>query len=1168
VLVVALCVLAPATAWSAPSNGTTGRWTVVGGHTVSAMARSGDVVYFGGSFTGIARRTPSIAAFDTTSGAVSSNLPDLDGGSATVVAAAPDGGVYVAGSFTSVRGQPRMKLLHFGPDDTLDPEFKPKFGSEATIHDIAVGADGTVYVAGFFTSVAGLSRTSLVALDGTTGAVKSWHPALSANAEVRHIELGPGGAFIAGGFTTVGGQARRGLAQVSLTTGSPTAWDPQPTGSVDALAVAGTTVFLGGSFTAIDGVPRSNLAAVATGGSGSLLSAWNPAPDSSVSALEAHGSTLYVGGAFSNIGGQARNHGAALNATSGSVTAWDAELLGGDSAPAPTAILATDDRVYLGFSPTPGSTVNVAGQSRCGLAAVDVATGQVATGWDPEVSDIDARCGGTGGVTSLASSGGRLWAAGDFQTANVQPRTGLAAIDVATDTLTAWAPKPDLPNPSGLSGVKALAVSPDGSTVYLGGQFSTINGVTRVNAAAVSATGGADTAAAVTAWNPTPNGPIATVALSPSGQRVYLGGTFTKLGTASRARLGWVSPWNAATNPGAASAWTPSPDAAVEDIEVAPDGSVFVAGGFDQIGQATPAVRHGVAKVAADTGEAMAWDAGTPDGTTIDSAALAGGLLYVGGALSGSVGGVDRSNVAAFDESTGAVGPWNPTPNGRVRRVSVGPDGTVYLLGSFTNLGAAPVQRTFAAAVSPDGAVTGWNPGRLSVGSTPPPVQFVGDRVVIGGDFTSAGSRIQAGFGIFGPATAPTPATPPTLSSTGSLPINTTLTCQPGTFDGSWPFALTYEWLRDGAVITGASSTTYMTTAEDAEHDLRCRETAANAAGVASQESTTVASVVKSAPAVVVPPTVGGEPWVGGLARCSTGIWANGPTGYSYRWFMDGAAVAGATTDTYALGATDLGRSIACEVTASNSAGQTTAASAAKVVGLAPPRNLSSPLVSGDARVGSTVGCDPGTWTGASGFTYSWLRDGTVIPGESDTHLTLTSRDLGRLVACRVSATGPGGTALADSAGVRVQSLPHSTGHRQSDGSGASSTPTKLDLRSVRVQRDGTLLLKVAVPGAGTVSVEAAASVRSRSSAAARLVVGRTRAKPRGARVVTLHLKPTKRARRAIRRAGRRGLKVRFTVSFKPRGGGRKRVDHATLRLRSPARASMAMFTIPSPLGH
>lgn len=89
-----------------------------------------------------------------------------------------------------------------------------------------------------------------------------------------------------------------------------------------------------------------------------------------------------------------------------------------------------------------------------------------------------------------------------------------------------------------------------------------------------------------------------------------------------------------------------------------------------------------------------------------------GNRVYIGGAftsLRNPATGVRvrRPYVAALDANTGAVLPWNPGTDGKVRALSVGGNGTVYLGGEFTSAAGKAAIRL--AAIRPDGtAVNGW----------------------------------------------------------------------------------------------------------------------------------------------------------------------------------------------------------------------------------------------------------------------------------------------------------------------------------------------------------------------------------------------------------------------------------------------------------------------------
>ena len=129
-----------------------------------------------------------------------------------------------------------------------------------------------VVVAGDFLQVkdapanggAAFAQPYLFAFDRATGAIdRSFAPAV--NGLVNAVEAGPGGTVYLGGtFTTVNGATARNLAQVSLATGQAVpAFKPSGVnGSVWDLVLSGGRLFVGGVFTAVQGAPHGGLATV------------------------------------------------------------------------------------------------------------------------------------------------------------------------------------------------------------------------------------------------------------------------------------------------------------------------------------------------------------------------------------------------------------------------------------------------------------------------------------------------------------------------------------------------------------------------------------------------------------------------------------------------------------------------------------------------------------------------------------------------------------------------------------------------------------------------------------------------------------------------------------------------------------------------------------------
>jgi len=92
------------------------------------------------------------------------------------------------------------------------------------------------------------------------------------------------------------------------------------------------------------------------------------------------------------------------------------------------------------------------------------------------------------------------------------------------------------------------------------------------------------------------------------------------------------------------------------------------------------------------------------------------------------------------------------------------------------------------------------------------------------------------------------PVTPATIAGPAAVVEGATLTAAPGTWTPA-PTSISYQWLRNGVAIAGATSASYTTTAADAGTSLSVRETAARTGFV---DATSVSGVVVVS-AVVVP---------------------------------------------------------------------------------------------------------------------------------------------------------------------------------------------------------------------------------------------------------------------------------------------------------------------------
>jgi len=204
------------------------------------------------------------------------------------------------------------------------------------------------------------------------------------------------------------------VAAVDATTGTPdTSWNPDPDGGIEALAVSGSTLYMGGDFGSINGgVSQFNAAAVSTTGSGTVTE-WNPDPNGYVDAIVPDGGTIYLGGSFSTIGATARHDLAAVDNEYGAATSWSPDLSG-----SVYAIAVSGGTVYAGglFS-TPDGSVSINN-----AAAFDASTG-VVTSWDPDPNNqVEA---------VSAASDGTIYLGGSFTTFDLDAQAGFGSFSEA-----------------------------------------------------------------------------------------------------------------------------------------------------------------------------------------------------------------------------------------------------------------------------------------------------------------------------------------------------------------------------------------------------------------------------------------------------------------------------------------------------------------------------------------------------------------------------------------------------------------------------------------------------------------------------------------------------------------------------------------------------------------
>lgn len=516
--------------------------------------------------------------------------------------------LYVGGEFNRANGAVRLRGAAFAVGNSaLDSSWQPN--PNRLINGIALDSDGTdLFIGGRFSEVDGSTlaantpRNGVAKVNESNGlADPNWLAAIGSGTDLKTLMVFGSQVYLAGTVNVLSppNWPAASFSTVNNNAGIDNNWHPLPLGSVQSLAAAGSTVYLGSGSIA-DGLPQPAIMGIDkdTFNPGSSTPTFAPplgrgrlqlpsGQEIGVRAIAVNGSDVVAGGTFTTAGGVDRRNLAAIDLNTGEPTA---------------------------FNPPMKGTIS-------GLTS----------------------------VTALAlTSDGLVWAGGDFITEGPNPRAQLAAFDRTTGAIASFHR-----DPSGgvLEGVTSLAAS--GSTVYVGGTFTHVGGAAfpRRNVAAVRHVPGED--GTVLPFDPDVDGAVR--ALAVDGDKVYLGGQFStvngSIASLKRDRRN-IAVVDATT--GLDTGLDPDADNVVRSLHVA-EGNLYAGGDFLNVGHGIP--RQRLAAFSTLTGATRDWNPGA-DGP-VRALATYGPTVFAAGDFA-NAGGAARSGVADFDIATGAPDSFSP----------------------------------------------------------------------------------------------------------------------------------------------------------------------------------------------------------------------------------------------------------------------------------------------------------------------------------------------------------------------------------------------------------------------------------------------------------------------------------------------------------------------------
>lgn len=418
-----------------------------------------------------------------------------------------------------------------------------------------------------------------------------------------------------------------------------------------------------------------------------------------------------------------------------------------------------------------GSPLGTNETPRGRLLAYDIRTGELIPGWAPSVNAV-------GRAIAASPDGRTIYVGGDFTTANGSTRGRFAAFDATTGELN--------PTIKPLANASVRTIVASGNTVWFGGSFENVTvwpaaSVRKPRVAAVDATTGA-LLPFFTAANPAQ---VEALALTPDKARLVIGGRFQYLNNIYNPGIGWVDATSGAVLPFPANTVAKNWGYAAGFYSLTVTGDQIVGTGFGFIKNASSAANvEGMIAADATTGE-LRWHQNCL-GDSYDAYPSSDGFLYLAGHPH------TCANAAAFPEASPRVFRYGLAFSQDARHPTVKNAASGYAEWAGTPSPAIGNWfPTFAPGTFSGQAQAGWS------------VEGNDEYVVYGGEFPSVNGTPQMGLVRFARRDIAPNARGPQVSGTSIRP--SAVSRARGTVQLSWPVnwdaddaTLTYTVVRDG----------------------------------------------------------------------------------------------------------------------------------------------------------------------------------------------------------------------------------------------------------------------------------------------------------------------------------------------------------------------------------
>ena len=229
---------------------------------------------------------------------------------------------------------------------------------------------------------------------------------------------------------------------------------------------------------------------------------------------------------------------------------------------------------------------------------------------------------------------------------------------------------------------------------------------------------------------------------------------------------------------------------------------------------------------------------------------------------------------------------------------------------------------------------------------------------------------------------------------------------------------LSYQWQKNSAAISGATSASFTIATAQASDAANYACVVTNSAGSATSNTATFTVTSAAVAPTITTSPVGASTVVGGSVTFV--VAASGTAPLTYQWQKIGAAISGATGTNFTIASAQLSDAGSYTGVVTNSAGSATSAAAPLSVTtpvIAP--SITTDPVSASVTTGTSVTLTVAA-SGTPPLSYQWQKNGSPIPGATATSYAIASAQSGDAANYTCVVTNSAGSATSASATLTV----------------------------------------------------------------------------------------------------------------------------------------------------